>query len=112
MNSGSPVNQCSGDEPQEAYAATGYFWARCPCTTSPNFPTDNESPTIRMLGGGPSGAFADFCLPLATRTKLATPTRTARSNRIGWSTVGQARLMRMLRVFGFILDPDVGLKID
>src|ERR1700681_59062 len=109
MNSGSPVIQCSGDEPQDAYAATGYFCARCPCTTSPNFPTDNESPTIRMLGGGPSGAVADFCLPLATRTKLPTPTGTARSNSIGWSTVDQAFSMRMLRVFGFILDPDIRL---
>src|ERR1700730_11313058 len=112
MNSGSPLSQCSAGEPQEAYAATGYFWARCPCTTSPNFPTDNESPTIRMLGGGTYGLFADFCLPLATRTKLPTPTRTARSNSIGWSTVGQAFLMRMLRVFSFILDPDKWLKID
>lgn len=65
-----------------------------------------------MLGGGPSGAFADFCLPLATRTKLPAPTRTAKSNSTGWSTVGQAFLMRMLTVSGFILDPDVGLKID
>jgi hypothetical protein len=76
MKTGSPESQCSGDEPQDAYAATRRFNARCACTVSPNFPTESESPIIKTLGGGASGTdlVGFFGLPSATRTKLPIPT--------------------------------------
>src|SRR2546423_9155732 len=114
MKSGSPASQCSGDEPQDAYAATRCFNARCIWITSPNFPTESESPIMRMLGGGASGAGLEdfFVLPSATRIKLPMPRTNARGNRIGWSNFDQSFLTGMIGMSDFVLHPDVGLEID
>src|SRR5437763_16333513 len=82
--------------------------------TSPNFPTESESPIIRMLGGGASGpAFAGFFVfPSATRMKLPMPRTNARGNRIGCSKLDQFFLTRMRGACHFVLYPDVGLKTD
>src|SRR2546423_9095351 len=114
MKSGSPASQCSGDEPQDAYAATRCFNARCIWMTSPNFPTESESPIMRMLGGGASGGgFEDFfVLPSATRIKLPMPRTNASGRRIGWSNFDQSLLARMVWMFHFVLNPNVGLEID
>src|SRR5205814_4489171 len=100
-------SQCSGDEPHDAYAATGYFFAsKCVWTASPNFPTDIESPTMRMLGGaGSGGGLGCFDLPSATRTKLTTPTIKASGKATDCSRGDQTFLASIFRVFSFILDP-------
>src|SRR2546423_14964782 len=114
MKSGSPASQCSGDEPQDAYAATRCFNARCIWMTSPNFPTERESPIMRMLGGGASGGgfVVFFVLPSATRMKLPMPTIKASGSNTGWSNFDQSLLTRMIGMSHFVLHPDVRLQVD
>src|SRR5438270_13228034 len=82
--------------------------------TSPNFPTERQSPIIRTLGGASSGtAFAGFfVLPSATKIKLPMPTMKASSNNTGWSSFDQSFLMGMVGMFYFILDADIWLQVD
>ncbi len=113
MKSGSPAQPVLRRRTAGSIGRHRIFLREMPLHNFAKFPdrkriTHHQNAGRRTLGT----AFADFCLPFATRTKEPTPTTKARGNSAAWSSGDQSLLTRIFGVSGFILELDVRLEID